>query len=126
MFKGILPYREMLDVLEAEADVFVHTTKEESFSMSTLEAMAKGVPVVGGQNSGGVPWLLDNGSAGVLVDINSPSAVATGMIKLVEDVEKYKIVAQRAYQRAVDSFTLDAVVRQYLEAYKIVLERQHQ
>jgi glycosyltransferase involved in cell wall biosynthesis len=82
--------------------------------------MAKGVPVVGGKNSGGVPWLLNHGAAGLLVDIGSPEAVANGMIELVAKEELYKGLAQRAYQRAAESFTLDAVVRQYLDVYQSV------
>jgi glycosyltransferase involved in cell wall biosynthesis len=122
VFRGALPYGMMLKVLENEADIFVHTTKEESFSMTTLEAMAKGVPVIGGRDSGGVPWLLDNGTAGVLVDINSPETVAAGMTQLVESPEKYQALAQCAYQRAVNCFTLDAVAQQYLNAYEGVLQ----
>jgi glycosyltransferase involved in cell wall biosynthesis len=122
VFRGSLSYGMMLKVLENEADIFVHTTKEESFSMTTLEAMAKGVPVIGGRDSGGVPWLLDNGTAGALVDINSPEAVAAGMTQLVESPQMYQEFAQRAYQRAVDHFTLDAVAQQYLYAYEGVLQ----
>ena len=122
VFRGALPYGTMLNVLENEADLFVHTTKEESFSMTTLEAMAKGVPVIGGRDSGGVPWLLDNGSAGVVVDINSPEAVAAGMMRLVANPEEYKAIAQCAYQRAKDCFTLDAVAQQYQKEYENVLQ----
>jgi glycosyltransferase involved in cell wall biosynthesis len=122
VFRGSLPYRMMLNVLENEADLFVHTTKEESFSMTTLEAMAKGAPVIGGRESGGVPWLLDNGAAGVVVDINSPEAVAAGMIHLVQNPEQYKTIAQCAYQRAIDLFTMDTVAQQYQKEYENVLQ----
>lgn len=121
-FQGSLPYRVMLDLLEKETDVFVHTAREESFSMSTLEAMAKGIPVVGGKGTGGVPWLLDDGQAGLLVDIDSPDAVAGGMLELIENAERYTSVAARAYQRAASFFTMDAVVRQYQDVYESVLK----
>lgn len=121
VFKGVLPYREMLDLLDRTADICVHTTREESFSMVTLESMAKGIPVVGGLRSGGVPWLLDHGAAGVLVDIESPQAVAEGMIRLAEDRELYQGVAKRAYERAGTHFTIEAVVTQYETVYAQVV-----
>jgi glycosyltransferase involved in cell wall biosynthesis len=119
---GILPYKESLALVEAEADIVVHPTKEESFSMVVLEAMAKGVPVVGGLKSGAVPWLLDYGQAGVLVDINSPEMIANGMLGLVKDKKLYSEMAQIAHQRALDYFTMDKVVERYLEVYDEVVD----
>ena len=122
VFKGVLPYREMLDLLDRTADICVHTTREESFSMVTLESMAKGIPVVGGLRSGGVPWLLDHGAAGVLVDIESPQAVAEGMIRLAEDRELYQAVAKRAYERAEEHFKTETIIKKYVSVYEHVLQ----
>jgi len=50
--------------------------------MSLLEAMHAGVPIVGGMHSGGVPWVLANGDAGILVDIRKPPEIARGISRL--------------------------------------------
>lgn len=121
-FRGMLSYRDMFAVLEREADIAVYTTREESFSMSTLEAMAQGLPVIGGKNSGGVPWLLDQGAAGVVVDIEDPDAIAAAMLALADDMRLYKSVAQSGFQRAVECFTLDVVSRQYMAVYDQVVK----
>ncbi len=44
--------------LQKEADVFCSPSLEESFGMVFIEAMAHGVPCVGGEKSGAVPWVL--------------------------------------------------------------------
>ena len=118
---GILPYGQTLAVVESEADIVVHPTKEESFSMVVLEAMAKGVPVVGGRKSGAVPWLLAAGKAGVLVDINSPQSLAEGMLRLLSDRKLYAEMAQVAHQRALEHFTIDKVSGRFLQVYDEVL-----
>jgi glycosyltransferase involved in cell wall biosynthesis len=118
---GRLPYRESLDLIEHEVDVVVHPTLEESFSMVTLEAMAKGVPVIGGVRSGAVPWLLDHGRAGVVVNVRRPADIACEMINLVNDPGRYAELASVAYRRAIENFTLDRVIARYLEVYQKVL-----
>jgi L-malate glycosyltransferase len=119
---GRLSYQETLAILENDADIVVHPTREESFSMVTLEAMAKGVPVIGGLQSGAVPWLLDYGKAGVVVNINQPQSIAKAMVELVNDSKLYATLAQNAHQRALEHFTLDKVVERYLAVYQNVFE----
>jgi glycosyltransferase involved in cell wall biosynthesis len=118
---GHVPYRATLELMEREADIVVHPTLEESFSMVTLEAMAKGVPVIGGQRSGAVPWLLDHGQAGVVVDVRRPQALADAMVALARDPVRYAKLAATAHQRALKHFTLDGVIRKYMEAYQAVV-----
>lgn len=123
-FNGLRPHGELLRGLEQDADAVVHTTREESFSKVVLEAMVKGVPVVGGRRSGGVPWLLDGGQAGLLADIEDPSEVAAQMLRLVREPTLYRDLAARAWERARQEFTLDAVADRYLAAYQRVLEAE--
>jgi glycosyltransferase involved in cell wall biosynthesis len=72
----------------AEASVMCHASVEEAQPMCLLEAMAMGVPVIGGQRSGGVPWTLgadaEEGAAGLLVDVTSPVAMSQQMLYLLE------------------------------------------
>ena len=56
--RGYGKQEEIRAFLFNEADVFCSPSLEESFGMVFLEAMAQGVPCVGGEKSGAVPWVL--------------------------------------------------------------------
>lgn len=101
----------------AQARVFAHAAVEEAHPMSVCEAMHAGLPILGGERSGGVPWTLDGGRCGVLVDVHDPGAIATGILRLLSDPGLAADLGAAARRRAHDVFGRDAVVRGYLAAY---------
>jgi glycosyltransferase involved in cell wall biosynthesis len=108
----------------AEADVFVHTSLEEAHPISVCEAMQAGLPIVGGCRSGGVPWTLDGGRCGLLVDVRDPLAVADGILRLLSEPELAADLGTAARGRAVNAFGPDAVVHGYLAAYASAIREQ--
>ncbi len=101
--------------------MFVHVSLEESFGVSVVEAMVAEVPVVAGAHSGAVPWVLDNGDAGVLVDIRSPADIADGIGRLLDNPEFAQGLVARARRRALTAFAPDAVAKAYIGEYERVL-----
>lgn len=101
----------------AEADVFAHVALEEAHPMSVGEAMQAGLPIIGGQRSGGVPWTLDEGRCGLLVDVTDPPTIARGILWLLSDTNFARKLGLAARDRAASAFGPDAVVRGYLAAY---------
>jgi glycosyltransferase involved in cell wall biosynthesis len=116
-FVGPVEHARVLGLLR-DSDLFVHPSLEESFGMVVVEAMAQGVPVVAGARSGAVPWVLDGGRAGVLVDVSSPRALADGILGLLASAERREQLAVVGYQRAWDSYRVSAVVDRYLQVYE--------
>ena len=108
----------------AEADVFAHTAVEEAHPVSVCEAMQAGLPIVGGRRSGGVPWTLDEGRCGLLVDVRDPGAVAQGILRLFADPGLATQLGQTARSRAVTTFSADEVVRGYLDGYATAIQEQ--
>lgn len=68
-----------------ESSMLCHASLEESQGMCFLEAMSHSVPVIGGRESGGVAWTLDEGRAGVLVDVTDSDEILNGMLELRND-----------------------------------------
>jgi glycosyltransferase involved in cell wall biosynthesis len=113
-FRGSQSHAEVLRILREETDAFIHPTREESFGMAIVEAMASQLPVIAGERSGAVPWLLDFGAAGVLCDIDSPRAIASSMKTVLHDPVAASNYGKAALKRAKDMFSLDRVCSEYL------------
>jgi glycosyltransferase involved in cell wall biosynthesis len=99
------------DVAVVPSDRFV-----ESFSMSTLEAMASGVPVVG-TDFGGIPEVLADGESGTIVPRGEPSALADAIRRYAEDPELRARHGRAGVQRARRWFSSDATARRYLDLF---------
>lgn len=121
VFHGWTPYAQTMREL-AGMDILLHPALEESFGMTIAEAMALGVPVVAGQESGAVPWVLgtENGG-GALVDVRSPEKIAEALLEILADPELYARYSAQGRARASSYFSSSAVAQSYLEHYRRVL-----
>lgn len=116
-FLGPLPPGRVLSEL-SRASVLMHPSLEETQGMAVIEAMRCGVPVVAGRRSGGVPWTLDDGRAGLLVDVTDPSAIAGALVRLLtDDVGRQRLV-DRARAVAQERYSPGAVATAYLRLYE--------
>jgi glycosyltransferase involved in cell wall biosynthesis len=121
-FRGSTPNAALLTHLAQEVDFLVHPSREESFCIAIADAMAIGIPVIGGRKSGAVPWLLEQGNCGILTDINDEKEVASAMVRLAQDVGLAKDLRENARRRVEKSFRLEQVARRYIELYEKKLE----
>lgn len=99
-------------------DVFVSPSREESFGMTLLEAMIEGTPVVAGANSGAVPWVLDFGEAGELVNVLDPASIADGIERSLQ-LDQSSRRTRREYVR--ENFSLERVGDLYEATYRSAL-----
>ena len=112
-FLGRRPHAEVMDILARQVDVLVHPSLEESFGMPLLEAAAVGVPAIAGRSSGAVPWVLEAGLRGVLVDVRSPDALAEAIVDLTIHADRRQALAMNASTLVRDRFDLATVVDRY-------------
>ncbi len=85
--------------------------------MIVTEAMALGLPIVGGIHSGAMPWITGNGAAGVMTDVTRPALLCSAMRELLDEPEHYAGCATQAVLRARDVFSAESVAQQYEIVY---------
>lgn len=120
-FVGQIAYAKLIERLTNEVDILVHPALEEAQPMSLIECMAMGIPVIAGKFSGGVPWTLDNGKAGVLVDVTMPTEIANAMLELAKDKVKREQIGQAGIEQARKKFHISVVTDAYIETYESIL-----
>lgn len=112
-FVGQVPPHVLRQALE-RADVLVHPSREESFSMAIAEAMANSVPVIAARQSA----VIANESNAALVDGNSAEAMAGEMLRLAADPCRRRVLAACGSRFARERFWPDTVLDQYAAVYR--------
>jgi glycosyltransferase involved in cell wall biosynthesis len=120
-FIGYMEHSEAVTYLEM-GDVLIHPSLEESFGMAVLESMAKGTPVIGGNSSGAIPWILNHGEAGILTDVSSPERIADEAVGLLAHPGSWEHYSTAGHRYARENFNSSKVVDQYIELYHQVLD----
>ncbi len=126
VFHGVRGHTELLASL-ADMDALLHPALEESFGVVLAEAMALGLPVVAGRNSGAVPWVLgkelasETALAGVLVDVRVPEDLMRGLAEVFGP--RYETFSLCGFERARALFSAEAVAGAYLNLYAECLSK---
>lgn len=110
-----------IEAILADADLFLMASESESFGLGMLEAMSCGVPCVS-TAVGGVAEVL--GTTGALVPLGRPDAMAQAALALLDDEAAHRKQSVAARDRAVEMFSSDKIVQQYVDLYRSVLERR--
>ena len=119
-FHGFLRPSDLQTKLK-EISVLLQPALEEACPLALLEAMAFGIPVVAGDNAGGVPWVLDGGRAGFLTDVENPKKLSETLLTAIQNVEECEHKRKHAFDRVMSVFSPDAIAEQYEKLYVKVL-----
>lgn len=111
-----LGVQEVLEPYLALCDLFILTSEEESFGLSTLEAMSSGVPVIG-TDTGGTPEVVEDGKSGFLSSPGDLNKMAGDAIRLLEDDDLLKRFRDNARRRALEKFDVELVAPEYEALY---------
>ena len=105
------------------ADLFVLSSRSESFGNALVEAMACGLPVIATQCWSRSPGLVRDGVDGILVPPDDVDALAAAMSELMGDEARRRQFASEA-TGAVERFDVGTVSRTWDELLQAVVGRR--
>ena len=99
---------------------YVSSTLTEGISLTILEAMAVGLPVVA-TRVGGNPEIIVEGTNGLLVEPANPNELAEGICKMWSRSEQWQSMGLSARERVVQCFEVKQMVANYEKLYHQLL-----
>jgi N-acetyl-alpha-D-glucosaminyl L-malate synthase BshA len=115
-----LGHRDDVNLLLALMDIFILSSNSEGCSISILEAMASGKPVIA-TRVGGNPELVLEGKTGFLVPPAEPEKLAEKIIFLLKNEDLKVEMGKEGRKRAKEKFSLEVMIKNYEELYSQVL-----
>lgn len=102
----------------AAADIFVHTSKYETFGIVILEAWAAGKPVICAP-VGGIKSFVEDGKNGLFFDLDTPDDLTGKMRLLLADGGLRTTLVENG-SKSVEKYSWDLITDQLLDFYREV------
>lgn len=99
------------------ATLFVSPSLEETFGNTFLEAIARKVPVIGGVNSGAVPFVLHHGDAGYLCDVSSPLEISKTIEYVYTNLDEANEKAIKALDIIRSEYSESVVCKKHIDLF---------
>jgi len=122
----IMPYqsdRETLAKIYRAADVLLVPSIEETFGLVAAEAMACSTPVVA-YATGGLPEVIGNNGAGILVTKRNVSGLTEALQSLIRDKQKATNMGMIAVRRASLLFDARKQAERFVALCKKIIEQR--
>ncbi|CAN5685800.1 glycosyltransferase family 4 protein [soil metagenome] len=115
IFKGFI---ENANEFYNKLDCLLMCSKNEAFGRVTIEAMSKGVPVIG-YNNAGTSEIIQDGYNGLLYS-NGPFGLSEMMLMYARDKSMQRTMMQEALQTVKERFTIEAYSKAVYNVYQSV------
>jgi glycosyltransferase involved in cell wall biosynthesis len=110
-------FRQDVPRLLAAMDVYVQPSVNEGLSLSILEAMAAGVPVIA-TDVGAAQEVLAHERTGILIPPGSSAAIENAILDLLDHPRKREALSQAARVHVVQEFGVQRMVDRYRRVYE--------
>ncbi|MBI4784295.1 MAG: glycosyltransferase family 4 protein [Oscillatoriophycideae cyanobacterium NC_groundwater_1537_Pr4_S-0.65um_50_18] len=104
----------------AAADVFVAPSMQDNLPNTVVEALACGTPSLA-FDIGGMPDMIEHQQNGYLAQPFDIEDLARGLEWILQDSERYAHLAHCARQKALESFSQEHQINQFVDLYKTLV-----
>jgi glycosyltransferase involved in cell wall biosynthesis len=118
-FFTLVGFREDCSKLYNNLDIFVLPSVSEGFSISTIEAMACGIPLVLTRSGG--PEEIVGKKSFELVEVKDESALAKAIIDRIDNAEQTKRSIEQGIDLVQERFSTDKMISNYVNIYTEIL-----
>jgi hypothetical protein len=112
-----LPSPEILMAVYNRSDLHIHLTVPHVPSVSLLQAMASGCPILGSATLP-VQEFIDNGVQGQLVGFDNVDAITETALDLLKQPDKAKALGQAARLRVMERYEMTQCLHRLCEFFK--------
>jgi glycosyltransferase involved in cell wall biosynthesis len=102
-------------------DIYALTSHSEGFPLSTLQALATGLPIVA-TRCGGPEEMLTNGTTGLLADVGSGAQVSEHLATLINDPGLRDRTGAAARALAENQYSTTSMLEQYAALYETLVQ----
>ena len=122
-FTGAIPHDEMADYYRL-ADVTVSIPSSDGTPMSVLESMACGTPVLVSRIPNYDPHYIEDQKTALMADQNDSAAVATALIRLLQDSSLAQSLTAEAQKRVRSTGSYESQMARMNELYQSLVFAQ--
>lgn len=123
-YLGHVPHTQMTEIYQ-KSDLFIISSRRESFGIAGIEAQSSGLPVIGTNVVGPSETILD-GVTGSIIERDSIDALALEILQYYKlwatDFWKYLEIRKRARKRA-EMYSWDTVISQVYRMFETIIVR---
>lgn len=121
-FLGQISYRD-LPMYYTASDLCIVPSREEAFSMVTLESLARERPVVA-YGVGGIPEIVSHGVDGILIKAGDIAGLAKGIIDLLSSRNTISTMGLKGKNKIINGYTWERISSIYLDIYTDVINHR--
>jgi glycosyltransferase involved in cell wall biosynthesis len=119
-------FAEFVDDIEQvykASDMYVLTSLTEGFSLTTIEAMASGLPVVT-TDCVGPRDIIENGVDGLIVEKRDPDLFCKAVVNLLNDPDRSRAMGEAARKKAARDFSVRRSVQRIQDVFLSLVQNQ--
>ena len=121
-FVGRLDHSSLRDFYHKCRMIVIPSVCYEQFSLTAVEAMAAGRPVIASR-IGGLPYVVDEGVTGQLFGAGNPDDLAAQILHLWNHPDLCKSMGKAGKQKVRDVYSMDQYYANLMDAYRDAISR---
>lgn len=106
-----------------DIDIYIQPSVSEGCSITLLEAMGVGIPVIAGDTEGPGELIIPN-ETGILVPLRNPHALKDAVLHLIENREKARTLGRAGNRRAMACFSATIFIERMTRIYQGLVNSQ--
>jgi glycosyltransferase involved in cell wall biosynthesis len=106
----------------AALDVLAYPSSFESFGIAYIEAWAVEKPVIGCKN-GAVPFVIDAGRDGLLINFDDSGALGEALLILLQNPAWARHLGQHGRQKVLERYNWPEIARRFRQVYLDAIDR---